>query len=86
MRRRAGVLLQWKLLAEGNTAFADQDWQAASRILKQYLAKHPNDVGALTRYAESHLGVRPLQRSNIRGAIHAYLRLLLIHSEGETAR
>lgn len=63
-------------LNAGNAAWERQDYVEASKQLRQYLSKYPDDADILERYAEVNLAIRPVQPEKIGAAIGAYRRLL----------
>ena len=75
-RRMWRGVLSEKALAAGQAAFAQQDWPAAVKSLRQYLGHHPNDLDVLRKYAEALMAIRPPDRSVVAGRISAYRRIL----------
>lgn len=63
-------------LAAGNAAIEAGDWVEATKQLKRYLSKYPDDQESLEVYAEAQLKVRPRELANIAAALGAYRRLL----------
>lgn len=63
-------------LTEGEAAFEKGNWPAASQNLKEYLARNPDNVEILKKYAKACLSIRPLEPANVAGAISAYRRVL----------
>jgi tetratricopeptide (TPR) repeat protein len=72
-------------LAEGNKAYAKQDWESAAQHLGRYLAVSANDVEAFLKYAEAQLNIRPLRRGNIEQAIGAYRNVLRLEETNTKA-
>jgi tetratricopeptide (TPR) repeat protein len=72
-------------LSMGNKAYAEQQWEAATRHLGRYLAVAPNDIEILLKYAQSQLNMRPLRRNNIEQAISAYRTVLRIQETNSQA-
>ena len=73
VRRR---ILAARDLRAGLAAFEKEEWPLACEHLRGYLARRPDDVGILRKYAHAQLSRDPLQRENILGAISAYRRLM----------
>ncbi len=65
-----------RALAAGKAALEAEDWPEASRQLRRYLLRYPDDKEMVLRYAEAKLAIRPLTPENIVGAIGEYRRLL----------
>jgi tetratricopeptide (TPR) repeat protein len=72
---RRGILSR-EDLQTGETAFANKDWPAACKALRRYLARNPDKVEILKKYAKACLSVRPLDAPTISGAISAYRRIM----------
>ena len=51
-------------LTKGSQAFEKGQWEEAARGLGQYLARVPDDVPILFKYAEAQLNIRPLKQAN----------------------
>lgn len=62
----------------GNKAYEEERWQDAAQNLGRYIARVPDDVPALFKYAEAQLNIRPSKRNNIQQAIAAYRSILRI--------
>jgi tetratricopeptide (TPR) repeat protein len=72
-------------LDAGQAAFEKQDWPTASRKLRGYLSRNPDDVEILKKYAGASLYIRPLNVDAISGAIGAYRRVIQLNPLDETA-
>ncbi|HEY3242742.1 MAG TPA: tetratricopeptide repeat protein [Phycisphaerae bacterium] len=71
---RKNIVAQ-RALSEGRLAVARQDWPEASKQLKRYLSKRPDDDEILEQYAHAQLAVRPATAENFGAAIGALRRL-----------
>lgn len=71
--------------AKGKAAFAAQKWEEASRQLKTYLSKCPQDEQALADYCAACLRTRPATPTSVMSAISGYRRLLLRFRPGDPA-
>jgi len=69
----------------GNKAYDEQKWSEAAENLGRYLAIEQNDVPVLMKYAEAHLKIRPLRRSNISQALNAYRIILRMDKNNSKA-
>lgn len=74
-------MLTNRALVEGQAAYAQGNWPAAARNLKQYLTAHPDDPDRLDKYARANLAIRPLGSDNVAAAIGAYRRLLVFRGD-----
>jgi tetratricopeptide (TPR) repeat protein len=72
-------------LEAGKAALAKQDWLEASKHLKQYLAKYPNDREVLFEYAQASQKIRPTGLDHIGASVAAYRRLLRLNPDNESA-
>jgi len=81
---RRGFLSKMDLEA-GQAAFDKQDWPTASRKLRGYLSRNPDDVEILKKYAEATFSIRPLNADAISGAIAAYRRVIQLAPLDEIA-
>ena len=64
-------------LEAGIKAYNQQKWEEAARNLGHYLAVN-RDVGALLKYAEAQLNIRPAKPGNVQQSITAYRAALRI--------
>lgn len=71
---------------DGDTAYANRDWQAAVRSYQEYLSHNPDDRSTLRKYAHACLSVRPLNVAAINGATSAYRRITELDPQDEIAR
>jgi tetratricopeptide (TPR) repeat protein len=81
---RRSFLLKMDLEA-GQAAFEKQDWPTASKKLRAYLSRNPDDVEILKKYAKAALYIRPLSIDAISGAIGAYRRVVQLAPLDEVA-
>jgi tetratricopeptide (TPR) repeat protein len=72
-------------LATGETAFANQDWPAAFKGYRDYLARNPDDVEILRKYAQTCLSIRPLDARALSGALAAYRRMVQLRPQERAA-
>jgi len=72
---RRNILSKTNLDA-GQTAFDKKDWATACKHFQHYLARNPDDVDVLKKYAKAHLSVTPLEATAVSGAIAAYRRVI----------
>lgn len=63
-------------LEEGQAAFENQDWSIASRKLRAYLSRNPDNIEILKKYAQASLSIRPLNAEAIAGAVSAYRHII----------
>jgi len=63
-------------LAAGMAAVDQAEWQTASRELRQYLTRYPDDAEVLHSYADATLKQTPLTAQDVGRAIRAYRRIL----------
>lgn len=78
-------LLSKMNLDAGQAAFEKGDWAAASKHLRGYLARNPDDVEVLKKYAKAQLSVQPLDAAAVGGAIAAYRRIIQLAPLDEVA-
>ena len=72
-------------LATGEAAFENKDWPVASKSLRDYLSRNPDDLEILKKYAQACLAVRPLDARAMSGAIAAYRRVVQLDAQDEVA-
>jgi len=63
-------------LETGLKAFDKAQWHEAAKNLGHYIARVPNDVEVLLKYAKAQLNIRPLKQNNLQYAINAYRSVL----------
>jgi tetratricopeptide (TPR) repeat protein len=63
-------------LRDGQAAFAAEKWDVARQLLGRYLARNPQDVEILRKYAQAQLRAEPVQTGNIQQAARAYREIL----------
>jgi tetratricopeptide (TPR) repeat protein len=63
-------------LRGGMAAFDRKDWSSATYHFKRYLARVPDDVTVLEKFARAHMAVRPFTSENIKNAINAWRALV----------
>ncbi len=73
VRKRTSIS---EALTGGIAAWDRGDWPSAVHHFKRYLARYPDDVTILEKFARAHLAVRPLKTENIKYAIHAWRNLV----------
>ncbi len=78
-------VLTAKALSTGHAAFDRKDWQTARRNFREYLARNPEDLVILPKYAQAELSVDPLTANNIGAAINAYRLILRLNPGDEKA-
>jgi tetratricopeptide (TPR) repeat protein len=64
-------------LAKGKAALAAKNWDDASRHLKFYLSKYPQDEEMLAEYSAACMNIRPQTPVSVMSAVNGYRRLLL---------
>src|SRR5512146_29436 len=69
-------ILKKAALTAGQAAFDKQDWAVASSNLHEYLARSPDDVEMLKKYAKACLSIRPLEVPNVVQAMAAYRHIM----------
>ena len=69
----------------GQASFEKQDWPTASRKLRGYLSRNPDNIEILKKYAKAALSIRPLNTDAIGGAIGAYRRVIQLAPLDEIA-
>lgn len=74
-----------RVLAAGQAAFANEDWPAAARNFRDYLAHNPTDVEILKKYGQALLAIRPVTLDIARAAIGAYSQLVKMAPEEDVA-
>ena len=72
-------------LEAGQAAFENEDWPAAYKNLRQYLARNPDDIEILKKYAEAAMAIKPLDATVIGRAIGAYRRIMQLDPLDEIA-
>ena len=78
-------ILSKTALETGETAFENKDWPAASKNLRAYLSRDPDDLDVLKKYAQACLAIRPLDAKAMSGAIAAYRRVVQLDPQDEVA-
>ena len=81
---RRGFLSKRDLEA-GQAAFEKQDWPTASRKLRGYLSRNPDNVEILKKYAQAEFSIRPLNADAVSGAVAAYRRIIQLAPLDEVA-
>ena len=66
-------------------AFSAKDWRAARTYLSWHLAKHPDDVSSLLKYAEASANVLTNRRDALRDAGRAYFQIALKNPQDDEA-
>jgi tetratricopeptide (TPR) repeat protein len=90
----AGVfsLRQWQRrrvaemsMREGLAAFEKSEFDLAADNLGHYLGIEQTSTDIMLKYAQSHMGIRPLQRSNVLQAIATYRAILRMDNQHQQA-
>lgn len=68
-------LIASRALEAGRAAVSALDWAEASKQLKLYVYRYPNDAAVMREYAEANLKVRPMDASHFGEALRAYRTL-----------
>ncbi len=69
----------------GNKAYQEHRWTEAADHLGAYLAVEQKDISALLKYADAHLNVRPIKRSDVQQAEGAYRTILRLDESNSEA-
>lgn len=64
-----------RALTAGEKAFAEKNWEEASKQYRTYLGKFPTDEKILEQFALAQLSIRPARTETISSAITAYRKL-----------
>ncbi|MCC6490358.1 MAG: tetratricopeptide repeat protein [Candidatus Hydrogenedentes bacterium] len=75
----------FRALEAANQAYAKANWPEARRNYSWYLARQPDDVEILLRYAEVCVKVLENRQEMLRGAAQAYLRVATLNENDQDA-
>ncbi|MCH7871423.1 MAG: tetratricopeptide repeat protein, partial [Planctomycetes bacterium] len=84
-RKIRSSIIAKNALAKGKAAFEKGDWEEASKELREFLSRKPDNPEILAQYAHALLRRRPFDGGSIAGAIDSYRRILRLEPGDEAS-